>query len=202
MFSRPVAAKTRKLKAPPRPGDALIIVDVQNDFLAGGTLAVHDGNAVIPVLNRYILLFSERCLPVFATRDWHPPDHISFKARGGIWPPHCVAGTRGAAFAASLKLPADVLIISKADKPDLDVYSDFQGTDLAMKLKMRKVDRLWVGGLATDYCVLYTVLDGLTEGFDVLVLEDAIRAVNVHPDDGNKAIQKMRDQGAFFGRIS
>jgi nicotinamidase/pyrazinamidase len=184
----------------PQPGDALLIVDVQNDFLPGGGLAVPDGNAVIPVLNRYIRLFTERGLPVFATRDWHPSNHISFKARGGVWPPHCVAGTQGAAFASNLQLPADAHIISKAARPEQDAYSGFQGTDLTGKLKKLKVGRLWVGGLATDYCVLNTVLDARSQSFEVLVLGDAIRAVNVHPDDGAKAIQKMREHGAIFRR--
>ncbi len=186
----------------PQPGDALIIVDVQNDFLPGGSLAVPDGDAIIPVLNRYIRLFTERDLPVFATRDWHPSNHRSFKAQGGIWPPHCLAGTRGAAFASELQLPADVYVISKADKPEQDAYSGFQGTDLSEKLRKLKVRRLWIGGLATDYCVLNTVLDARRQGFEVFVLRDAIRAVNFRPDDGAKAIQKMRGHGAVFRRVS
>jgi nicotinamidase/pyrazinamidase len=186
----------------PQPGDALIIVDVQNDFLPGGSLAVPDGDAIIPVLNRYIRLFTERDLPVFATRDWHPSNHRSFKAQGGIWPPHCLAGTQGAAFASELQLPADVHIISKADNPEQDAYSAFQGTDLSKKLRKLKVRRLWIGGLATDYCVLNTVLDARRQGFEVFVLEDVIRAVNVRPDDGAKAIQKMRGLGAVFRRVS
>ncbi len=186
----------------PQPGDALIVVDVQNDFLPGGSLAVPDGDAVIPVLNQYIRLFTERGLPVFATREMHPPNHASFKSEGGLWPPHCVPGTHGAEFASGLQLPAGVDIISKANQPELDVYSGFQATDLTKKLKKLKVKRLWIGGLATDYCVLYTVLDALRLGFEVFVLEDAVRAVDVRPDDGAKAIQEMRDHGAILRRIS
>lgn len=180
------------------PGDALIIVDVQNDFLPGGALAVPDGDAVLPLLNSYIAAFQKHELPIYATRDWHTPDHCSFQAQGGIWPPHCVAGTLGADFAPQLKLPeADqFVIISKATQPDKDAYSGFEGTDLAEWLHKEKVQRLFIGGLATDYCVLNTVRDALTHGFKVILLEDAIRAVNRQPDDGVKAVQEMHQRGA------
>ncbi len=182
------------------PGDALLIVDVQNDFLPGGSLAVPDGDAVIAPLNHSIELFRRAGLPVFATRDWHPPDHCSFQARGGTWPPHCVAGSDGAAFAPDLQLPDDTVVISKATRPDKDAYSGFEDTDLAERLRAAGVKRLFVGGLATDYCVLNTVKDALQEGFEVVVLEDAIRAVNVQPDDGARAIAEMKQRGARFSR--
>ncbi len=180
------------------PGDALIIVDVQNDFLPGGSLAVPEGDRVVPVLNRYIELFHSRGLPIYATRDWHPADHCSFEAQGGIWPPHCVAGTEGAAFAPDLRLPEDAVIVSKATTADKDAYSGFEGTDLAQRLRAQHVQRVFVGGLATDYCVLNTVRDALAAGFQVRVLRGAIRAVNVKPGDGQRAEAEMTELGARF----
>ena len=177
-------------------GDALIVVDVQNDFLPGGSLAVPDGDAVVPVLNRYLAEFSARELPVYATRDWHPANHCSFKAQGGPWPPHCVAETHGAQFAAGLKFPAGTLIVSKASKPDKDAYSGFEGTDLDSLLRAQHVKRVFVGGLATDYCVLNTVRDAYRLGYETYLLVDAIRAVNVKPDDGRRAEEEMRRLGA------
>lgn len=187
------------MKGPP-PGreDALVIVDVQNDFLPGGALAISEGDAVIPPLNEAIRMCAAAGLPVFATRDWHPADHCSFVDRGGIWPPHCVAGTEGAAFAEALNLPASAAIISKAAGSDADVYSGFAGTDLAQRLSEEGVARVFVGGLATDYCVLNTVLDARKEGFGVIVLEDAVRAVEVESGDGARAIARMRNAGADF----
>lgn len=177
-------------------GDALIAVDVQNDFLPGGSLAVPEGDAVVPALNRYLAAFAARALPVYATRDWHPPDHCSFKAQGGIWPPHCVAATRGAEFARGLALPETAVIISKAVTPAIDSYSGFGGTDLAARLRAGRLTRLFIGGLATDYCVLNTVKDGITLGFEVLLLADAIRAVDVKPGDGARAQAEMQQLGA------
>ena len=177
-------------------GDALIAVDVQNDFLPGGSLAVPAGDAVVPAINRYVAAFAARALPVFATRDWHPPNHCSFKAQGGIWPPHCVATTRGAEFASGLALPPAAVIISKAVTPEADAYSGFGGTDLAARLHAAGVTRLFIGGLATDYCVLNTVKDALAEGFEVLLLADAIRAVEVKAGDGARAQGEMQRLGA------
>lgn len=181
---------------PPGEGDALILVDVQNDFLPGGSLAVPSGDEVVPVLNRYIALFEKCALPVFATRDWHPAEHCSFKTRGGPWPPHCIAGSPGAAFSELLRLPAGAQLISKAMTRDQDAYSGFEGTDLDSRLRELGVRRLFVGGLATDYCVLTTVKDARRLGFEVLLLEDGVRAVNVKPDDGPRAIAEMTACGA------
>jgi nicotinamidase/pyrazinamidase len=178
-------------------GDALIAVDVQNDFLPGGSLAVPEGGAVVPVLNRYLAAFAARALPVFATRDWHPPNHCSFKAQGGMWPPHCIAATGGAEFALCLALPQTAVIISKAATPEADAYSGFGGTDLAARLRTGRVTRLFIGGLATDYCVLNTVKDALAAGFEVLLLADAIRAVDVKPGDGMRALDEMQSLGAL-----
>ena len=175
------------------PGDALLIVDVQNDFLSGGRLAVPEGDAVIPILNRYLDSFSKQCLPIFATRDWHPANHCSFKKQGGPWPEHCVAQTFGAEFPATLNLPESIQVISKATHPDQDAYSGFQNTDLDSRLKSQGVRRLFIGGLATDYCVLNTVKDALKFGYTVFLLQDAVRAVNLSPDDGEKALQEMMD---------
>lgn len=180
----------------PQPGDALLIVDVRNDFLPGGSLAVPRGDAVVPVLNRYLEIFAEQDLPVYATRDWHPPLHCSFHAQGGPWPPHCVAKTSGAAFAAALQLPPAAAIISKATTPEQDAYSGFQGTDLDSRLHAVGIRRLCIGGLATDYCVLNTVRDALRLGYQVLLLADAIRAVDVQPGDGLRAEEEMLSLGA------
>lgn len=180
----------------PGRGDALIIVDVQNDFLPGGSLAVADGGAVIPALNRYIQSFVKHQLPVYATRDWHTADHCSFKPQGGPWPPHCVAGTAGAAFAPKLKLPAAAVVVSKAVRRDADAYSGFEGTDLDRHLRAAGINRLFIGGLATDYCVLNTVKDARRLQFETYLLEDAIRAVNVTPGDGARAVAAMHAAGA------
>ena len=179
-----------------KKGDALIIVDLQNDFLPGGSLGVPQGDEVIPVMNSYIKAMKKNSLPVFATRDWHPPHHSSFQAKGGPWPPHCIAETEGAQFAANLELPPDTVIISKAEETNKDAYSGFEGTDLNERLRALGIKRLLIGGLATDYCVLNTVRDAIRLGYEVLLLDDASRAVNVKPDDGAKAIKEMIDLGA------
>jgi nicotinamidase/pyrazinamidase len=182
--------------------DALVIVDVQRDFCPGGALAVPDGDAVVQPLNSYIEVFKSANLPIVATRDWHPPNHISFRERGGLWPPHCVQGTEGAEFHPQLKLPEETLIISKATQPDLEAYSGFEGTELESLLKSKGVKRLFVGGLATDYCVKMTVLDALKLGFTTFLLEDAIRGVNVNPSDSERAIDEMLSNGAIAITLS
>jgi len=175
---------------------ALIIVDVQNDFLPGGRLAVPHGDEVIPILNRYIAGFLGENFPIFVTRDWHPPNHCSFQAQGGPWPVHCVIDTEGAEFARPLRIPASAIVISKGTAPDREAYSGFEGTELEGRLREASVGCLYVGGLATDYCVLNTVKDGLQKGFKVTLLTDAIRAVNVQPTDGRQAEEEMRRLGA------
>lgn len=182
----------------PRPGDALVIVDLQRDFLPGGSLAVAEGDRVVPVIDCCARLFEVRGLPVYATRDWHPANHCSFAARGGPWPPHCVAQSAGAQFAPGLQLPADAEVVSKATQADRDAYSGFDGTDLAARLKAAGVTRIFVGGLATDYCVLATVLDARKAGFAVAVMRDAIAPVDVHPGDGERAIARMIEAGAVL----
>ena len=174
---------------------ALVVVDIQNDFCPGGALAVSNGDIVVAVLNKYIQLFRKAGAPIFYTRDWHPQDHSSFKSQGGPWPPHCVQGTDGAKFHPDLIPPAPGEVISKADEKD-EAYSFFQGTDMAERLRRQGITTLLVGGLATDYCVRETVLDGLKFGFRVYHLDDASKGVNVRPDDSDRALQEMVSKGA------
>ena len=176
--------------------DALIVVDVQKDFCPGGTLPVPRGDEVIPALNDYIKIFKKANASIFATRDWHPPNHVSFKAQGGPWPPHCVQNTEGAQFHPDLKLPSDTTIVSKAMNPVKEAYSGFDGTELASTLKKQGANRVFVGGLATDYCVKNTVLDACNLGFDVVLLLDAVRGINVELGDVAKAIEEMVKSGA------
>lgn len=179
-----------------RAGDALLVVDVQRDFLPGGHLAVPYGDEVVGVLNDYIHAFVGQGLPVFATRDWHPADHCSFRAHGGPWPPHCVMGSEGAYFAPGLDLPANTRVVTKASSPDKDAYSGFDGTELAELLRHAGVQRLFIGGLATDYCVLNTVRDAVRLGYPTFLLIDAVRAVNAKQDDGLRAVSEMQSIGA------
>ncbi len=175
---------------------ALVIVDLQNDFCPGGSLAVPDGDRIVPAVNELIERFSRAGLPIFATRDWHPENHVSFKAQGGLWPPHCVQNTPGARFHPGLRLPDSATVISKADSEEKDAYSGFEGTDLAALLKKAGVDRIVVCGLATDYCVKATALDGLRAGLKVVVVEDAIRGVDVQPGDAEKTLAELQKAGA------
>lgn len=180
----------------PTHGDALLLVDVQNDFLPGGSLAVPRSDEILEPLNGYLAAFGKHGLPVAATRDWHPADHCSFRSHGGEWPPHCIAGTFGAAFPERLALPSSAIIISKAEHREREAYSGFQNTDLAARLVERDVRRLFVGGLATDYCVLKTVEDALLLGYEVLLLADAMRAVELNSGDGQRALERMQALGA------
>lgn len=175
---------------------ALIIVDVQNDFCPGGALPVPQGDLVVPVLNEYIRLFSSNGARIYATRDWHPPNHCSFKTQGGPWPVHCVQNSKGAEFHPKLTLSRDVKIVSKATDPKLDAYSAFEGTDLAASLKRQGIRKLFIGGLATDYCVKSAVMDGIKAGFRVTFLADASRGVNLNAGDSDKAISEMIAAGA------
>jgi nicotinamidase/pyrazinamidase len=186
--------------------DALLIVDVQNDFCPGGSLAVAEGDRVVPVLNRYAERFAARGAAIFACRDWHPARTKHFKAGGGLWPPHCVQGTPGAEFHPALRLPRGTEIVSKGMDPAEDAYSAFQAETaeaaaFAVALGERGVQRLFVGGLATDYCVKATTLDALREGFEVVVLEDAVRAVEIQPGDAERALAEMTAAGATLARL-
>ena len=179
-----------------RAGDALLVVDLQRDFLPGGSLAVPGGDAVVEPVTAWLARFHALGLPVFASRDWHPPDHASFQAQGGPWPPHCVAGTPGAEFADALRLPPGIGIVSKGVAQGSAGYSAFEGTDLHRRLQARGVRRLFVAGLATDYCVLKTALDALALGYAVVLLTDAVAAVNVQPGDGTRALAQLQAAGA------
>lgn len=178
---------------------ALIIVDLQKDFCPGGALAVKDGDRIISIINRYIRIFVQKRLPVFASRDWHPKETKHFKKFGGLWPVHCVQNTKGAQFHSRLKLPKETIILSKGMNPQKDSYSVFQaqdpqGVDFVNLLKILGISELFVGGLATDYCVKYSVLDALKLGFKVNLLIDAIKGVD--PKDSQKAIDEMVSGGA------
>lgn len=174
---------------------ALIVVDVQNDFCPGGTLAVAHGDEVVAPLNELIEEFLERGDPVYKSRDWHPPQTKHFEAYGGTWPVHCVQNTKGAEFHPQLKDDPRIRVISKG-LGDTDCYSAFDETDLAEQLRDQGVQEVLVGGLATDYCVKNTVIDALKRGFKVKALKNAMRAVDLNPGDGERAIQEMRAAGA------
>jgi nicotinamidase/pyrazinamidase len=176
--------------------DALLITDIQMDFLPGGALPVEGGDGIIPVLNDYIKRFEAGKSPVLASRDWHPSNHISFRSQGGLWPSHCVQQTPGAKFSPELNLPKDTVIISKATNPELEAYSAFDGTSLAHELRACSVKRLFIGGLATDYCVVNSVLDACKLGFETVVLTDATLGINVKPGDVDRAIDTMIKNGA------
>ncbi len=186
---------------------ALLIIDAQNDFCPGGSLPVREGDRIVPVLNRYIELFREWELPIFASRDWHPAITSHFRDYGGIWPAHCVQGSEGARFHRDLELPEETIVISKGQDPNRDDYSAFQattesGVSFPEQLEALAVKKLYVGGLATDYCVKESVLDGLRRGLEIILLEDAVRGVNINPCDSAKAIEEMVRAGAVLMNFS
>ncbi len=175
--------------------EALLIVDPQLDFMPGGALPVPEGDRIVPVVNKYIERFREAGKPILVSRDWHPEVTKHFQQYGGIWPPHCIQGSRGAEFHPDLDLK-DAVVVSKGMDPERDSYSAFDGfepdgTPLEEGLRRRGIDRLYVGGLATDYCVRWTVLEALKRGFKATVLLDAIRGVNLKPHDSEEAIEEM-----------
>jgi nicotinamidase/pyrazinamidase len=181
--------------------DALLVVDVQNDFCPGGSLAVAEGDAVVPLLNQYMERAVAAGVPIFASRDWHPAQTAHFREFGGQWPPHCVQKTPGAEFHPGLRVPKGTVVVSKGMNPVDEGYSLFEGKledgrDALAALRELGVTRVHVGGLATDYCVRATTLDALAARFDVFLLEDAIRGVEVQPGDSVRAIKEMRDAGA------
>jgi nicotinamidase/pyrazinamidase len=174
-----------------RPDDALVVVDVQHDFLPGGALAVADGERIFDPINSLIPRFAR----VYATRDWHPANHSSFAAGGGPWPVHCVADTHGAAFDERFDRRGVDVVIDKGTAAETDGYSGFAATSLEQDLNENGVKRVFVAGLATDYCVKATALDAQAAGFEVVVLSDAAAAVNVEHDDEKRALQELRDAG-------
>lgn len=169
---------------------------MQNDFLPGGALPVTDGDKLIPVINDYIERFEAAQAHVIASRDWHPPNHISFKSQGGPWPPHCVQGTEGAKFSPKLKLPDHTVVISKATDPKHEAYSAFDHTNLNDELKRLGIKRFFVAGLATDYCIVNTVLDARKLGYETVALMDATLGINVNPGDVDRAVEIMMKSGA------
>lgn len=178
-------------------GDALLIIDMQKDFLPGGALGVTGGDRLIPMINRTIEQFTKAGLPIYASRDWHPPRHCSFQEQGGSWPPHCIAGSPGAEFADNLSLPADAQIISKGTDTRSDAYSAFDRTALASRLRAEGIKRVFICGLTSEYCVLSSTADALGSGFKVFVLSDAIGAIEIQPGDGARAVGAMQRAGAI-----
>lgn len=177
-----------------QPGDALIIVDVQKDFCPGGALPIEEGDKVVPILNRWIKVAITKEVPIYVSRDWHPLQHPSFKQHGGLWPPHCLQDSDGARFHPDLQIPESAIKVTKGVRFDQDQNSAFDQTGLANQLRNDDVQRLFVGGLAEDVCVLATVLDGCKEGFEVVLISDATRPVTIPA--GKEARKKMRAAGA------
>jgi nicotinamidase/pyrazinamidase len=180
---------------------ALLVVDIQKDFCAGGALAAPGGDDIIPAVNRHLADARAREIPVYATRDWHPAQTSHFKEYGGTWPPHCVQGTRGAEFHPGLKLPPDAIIINKGDDPERHGYSAFEGHTSGGKpllddLRDRRIKRVYVMGIATDYCVRESALDALRAGLEVRVLADSIAGIDVQPGDVQRALDEITAAGA------
>src|SRR5262249_46100240 len=182
---------------------ALIVVDMQQDFCPGGTLPVVGCDRIVPVLNRYVAEAEELGMAIYASRDWHPPVTTHFKMHGGVWPAHCVQGTSGADFHPELRLPASTVVITKGDNPEQHGYSAFDGhtqngASFLQHLLDRRIGVLYVSGVATEYCVRQTTLDALRGGLRVIVLTDAIAAINDHQDDVDRALLEMSREGATF----
>jgi nicotinamidase/pyrazinamidase len=180
---------------------ALLVVDIQNDFCPGGALSVPGGDKIIPVLNKYIKLFSKKGFPVFASRDWHPKKTKHFKKHGGVWPSHCVHGTKGAAFHPKLKLPKNAIMLYKGMDPKKDSYSCFHAynsDDVRFNKVLRNmgIKEIFIGGLATDYCVRWTAKDALKRGYKIRVLLDAVKGVDLKAGDSQKALKEITRRGA------
>jgi nicotinamidase/pyrazinamidase len=175
------------------PDDALLIVDVQNDFCPGGALPIKEGDQIIAVINAWIKDFADHGSPVFSSRDWHPAHHLSFEPEGGKWPPHCLQDTKGAAFHRDLKLPTSVTIVTKGVRFDQDQNSAFDQTGLKVHLRRKGIRRVFIAGLALDVCVLATAMDARKHGFEVVLIQDATRAVDA--SSGHKALETMRTAG-------
>ena len=179
-----------------KSGDVLLIVDVQKDFCPSGALPVEGGDTIVPVINRLIKAAVAKGVPVYASRDWHPAGHISFKEAGGLWPPHCIQDSDGAKFHPDLALPSSTVIVTKGVRFDQDQNSAFDQTGLAVQFRKDGIRRLWVAGLAEDVCVLATVLDACREGFKVVLIEKGTRPITA--EGGEKARRQMKDAGAHI----
>ncbi|MFW6012042.1 MAG: nicotinamidase [Desulfosalsimonas sp.] len=177
-------------------GDALLIIDLQNDFCPGGALPIEKGDEVVYVLNRWIRAAVEKGVTVYASRDWHPVGHISFQGHGGGWPPHCIQDTQGAAFHKDLELQENTVVVTKGVRFDQDQNSAFDQTGLAEEFRRSGIQRVLVGGLALDVCVQATVLDALDEGFETVLLLSATRPVTA--EGGKTAVEKMKQAGAVI----
>lgn len=180
---------------------ALLIVDVQNDFCPGGALGVPEGDKIVPYINKYIKIFSKKKLPIFATRDCHPIKTKHFKDFGGVWPVHCIQNTRGAQFYPKLRLPKETILLYKGIYPEKDGYSAFEaenenGMSFLSLLKRLSVQEIYISGLAIDYCVKFSTSDALKQGFKVKLLMDAVKGVNLRPNDSERAIKEMVKKGA------
>lgn len=186
---------------------ALLVVDVQNDFCPGGTLQITSGNRVVEPINRIAAYFRDAGLPILASRDWHPPVTSHFSDFGGIWPVHCVRGTAGAEFHEQLKLPKGTLVLSKGIDEELDGDSAFdgvteEGRNLGQILKELEVQRIFVCGLATDYCVLNTAIEAVHNNFTVTVLTDAVAGVDLEAGESSRALIKMELAGAHLDSVN
>lgn len=184
-----------------KKGDALLIIDVQNDFFPGGALPVPEGEDIIPTINAWIAASKEAGVPIFASRDWHPSNHCSFKEQGGPWPMHCVQNSKGAEMHSAIKIPADTVIIDTASDPLKEAYSAFQGhTTEGQTLHdaMRKsgVQRIWLLGLAQDFCVCESALEGQKKGYEVHVLMKGTKPI--HEETGEDAVQRMQAAGVII----
>jgi nicotinamidase/pyrazinamidase len=193
--------KHRESSGRPAAAAALIVVDVQRDFCAGGSLEAPGSDRILPAVNRHIGEAQALGLPVYASRDWHPPVTTHFAAFGGEWPPHCVMDTAGAEFHPDLALPSDAIVVSKGVDPERPGYSAFDGTtpdgtSLVRDLRARGIHHLYIAGMTTEYCVRQTVLDARQAGLRVSVLADAIAALDQHPGDADRALGDMRNAGA------
>ena len=177
-----------------KPGDALLIVDVQKDFCPGGALPVEGGDKIVPFINRWITAAVAKGIPVYASRDWHPVGHLIFKEGGGFWPPHCIQDSDGAKFHPDLALPSSTIIVTKGVRFDQDQNSAFDQTGLALQFRKNGIRRLWVAGLAEDVCVLATVIDACREGFEVVLIEKGTRPISL--EGGENARRQMQAAGA------
>lgn len=186
------------LPARPAHRDALLLVDLQRDFLPGGSCPVPGGDRVLLPLAACLLRCVRLGWPVFLARDWHPPDHCSFTPAGGRWPAHCVAGTAGAGFADALPLPRQVQLASKGSMREIEPRSSFDHTDLLRRLRQQGVQRLYLGGLGTEAAVLYTALDARRHGFAVRLIADGLAARDLRPGDGARALTRMCESGAVL----
>ena len=179
------------------PRDALIVVDLQNDFCPGGELAVPGGDEIVPLVNRWIRVAVDGGAKIVASRDWHPADHVSFRERGGPWPPHCIRGSLGAEFHPQLRLPEETWQVLKGDDRDRDQYSAFDGTGLADRLREAGVERVWVCGLALDVCVRATAMDAMEDGWETHLIRDATRAVGPRAEAGVETLGELADAGVI-----